>query len=560
MATTTRAGRAAAPRATVSAIATAAALLLGLAACAGRATAATPLPPALASASTCFHAGQGLVGRALLDLGPESPDALFDLYKGVHWQGAWAFQNTQGQWVVLPPGIGVVPPVARAVQHPRRGLAGAGAATLEVGMSEPGLQGPGMLPGITLFVGYGAAGAQSFEDLLARQRFGVVAQFAGNEPVRANCDTAAPTPGVAIVPAPAPSLPGTGSSPAPVPAPAPAQQGGSFSHGSRYTIQAANLGSKADHNVGNYRYQGQRHLLARFSDFDNAGAATPAANTKAGWQAHLDGIYPILTSTDFNALATASGATVEASGGVTPSGRWLKRRITQGVRDQFPSNYRLRNWNLWDTRGYQAQMYFTGYVNLSSINAPGKYYRFYWTDSSNANNNVWTAKEGGSMTARAEGANTGVPGIYSDAPVRYQSNTWVRYEILADFANDRVSFYADGKPLMDTSRGYTGVNTGWLGVGGKLDYFLLNNTVEMDGEAGEFVGHAMPYLDFSFKRIELADAADWSRRTDAVVQVPTRWANGSVDIVVNQGRFANLEGKHLFLLDGMQATYLGPLK
>lgn len=332
------------------------------------------------------------------------------------------------------------------------------------------------------------------------------------------------------------------------------------SHGSVYTITGAQLGTKADHNTGNYRYQGQRHLLARFTDFDNANTAAPAANTKAGWQAHLDGIYPILTSTDFNALSTASGATVEASGGVTPSGRWLKRSITQAIRDQFPSNYRLRNWNLWDTRGYQPQMYYSGYVNLSTANAPGKYLRFYWRESSNANQNVWTAKEGGSLTARAEGSNAGVPGIYSDAPVRYQANTWMRYEILADFANDRISFYADGKVLTDVSRNYTGVNTGWLGVGGKLDYFLLNNTIDMNGDAGEFVGHAMPYLDFSFRRIELADSPNWASRTDAVVQVPTRWENGRIDIVVNQGRFANLENKHLFLLDGMQATYLGPLR
>jgi hypothetical protein len=335
---------------------------------------------------------------------------------------------------------------------------------------------------------------------------------------------------------------------------------GAIAHGSPHTITGVALGTKPDHNVGNYTYQGQRHLLARFTDFDHAQGPAPAANTKSGWQAHLDGIYPILTSTDFNAQAAASGATVESSGGVTPSGRWLKRSITQSIRDQFPSNYRLRNWNLWDTRGYQPQMYYSGYVNLSTISAPGKFLRFYWRDSSNANNNVWTAKEGGSLTARAEGSNTGSPAIYSDAPVSYQANTWIRYEVLADFANDRIAFYANGKVLTDVSRNYTGVVSGWLGVGGKLDYFLLNNTVSMDGDAGEFVGHAMPYLDFSFRRIELADSPNWASRTDAVVQVPTRWEDGRIDIVVNQGRFANLENKHLFLLNGMQATYLGPLR
>lgn len=353
---------------------------------------------------------------------------------------------------------------------------------------------------------------------------------------------------------------GGGSRTTTVSAPPAAATAAAPTHGSSFTITATGLGAKPDHNAGNHRFQGQRHLLARFTDLDNAGSPAPTSNTQAGWQAHLDGVFPILTSTDFNASATASGATVAASGGVTPSGRWLRRSITQAVRDQFPSNYRLRNWNLWATPGYRPQMYFSGYLNLSTTDAPGKYLRFYWTESSNANHNVWAAKEGGSLTGRAEGATTGSPGFYADAPVRYVPSTWVRYEILADFANDRIAFYVDGKPITDQSRGYAGAIAGWLGTGGKLHYFLLGNTVDVNGDAGEFVGHAQPYLDFSFRRIELADSADWARRSDAVPQVPTRWEDDRVDIVVNRGRFADLADKHLFLLDGMQARYLGPLR
>ena len=334
----------------------------------------------------------------------------------------------------------------------------------------------------------------------------------------------------------------------------------SLQHGGSFTITGASLGTKADHNTGNYSYEGQRHLLARFTDFGNASGNAPASNTKAGWQAYLDGIYPIQGSTDFNASAGASGATLEPSGGVTPSGRWLKRNITQSVRDQFPNNYRMRNWNLWDTNGYQPQMYYSGYVNFSTAKASGKFLRFFWTESSNINNNVWTSMGKGELAARAESSLGGVPNLYADPPVGYKANTWIRYEILADFANDKISFYADGKPLTDVAHGYTGVNTGWLGVNGKLDYFLLGNTVDTNGDLGEFLGHAMPYLDFSFQRIELADSPNWASRSDAVVQVPTRWDNGRIDIVVNQGRFANLENKHLFLLNGMQATYLGPLQ
>ncbi|MDC3959953.1 hypothetical protein [Polyangium jinanense] len=330
-------------------------------------------------------------------------------------------------------------------------------------------------------------------------------------------------------------------------------------HGDDFTIHGTGFGAKVDSNAGDHRFLGKRHLVARFSDFDNATSAEPAENTKEGWRAHLDGIYPILTSTDFNAAATASGATLELSGGPTRSGRWLQRRITQEIRDAYPQNYRLRNWNLWDTNEYHPQMYLSCYVNLSTTEEPGKYFRFYWTDSSVINHNVWTALQGSTLTARAEGSNDGMPGIYADPPASYQDNTWIRYEILADFENDVISFYANGQMLKDASRGYTGEISGWLGTGGKIDYFLLSNTVDMDGDAGEFLGHAMPYLDFSFERIELADAPVWENRTQSVIQVPTRWTDTEIDIVVNQGTFADLSDKHLFLLKGMTATYLGPL-
>lgn len=164
----------------------AAALALCLAAAGASGAQAAP-PPALASASSCFHTTQGLIARAQLDLGAESPDGLFDIYQGVTYQGQWAFRNAQGQWVVLPPSIGVVPVAQSAVRHPQR-TQGAGASTLELSLNEPGLRSAAALPGLVLFVGYGASGPQSFADLLARGRFGVVAQFSGNEAARDNCD------------------------------------------------------------------------------------------------------------------------------------------------------------------------------------------------------------------------------------------------------------------------------------------------------------------------------------------------------------------------------------
>lgn len=331
-------------------------------------------------------------------------------------------------------------------------------------------------------------------------------------------------------------------------------------HGESLTIRGSGFGTKTNNNSGNFTYAGKQHLVARFTDFDNASTATPVQNTKAGWQTLLDGLYPIMTSTDFNTTASASGATLEMRGGATHSGRWLKRQITQSIRDAYPTNYRLRNWNLWETNAYHPQMYMSCYVNFSTVDNPGKFLRFYWNHTNVLNDNVWTAKEKNIFITRAEGGNNGLPLLYDDTPNLQLNNGWIRYEILADFENDRISFYADGKLLKDISRNYNAEMSGWLGTGGWLNYFLLANTIDMNGETGEFLGHAMPYLDFSFKRIELADSAEWSAKTKAVVQVPTRWDDKEIDIAVNQGDFADLKNKHLFLLEGAQATYLRALQ
>lgn len=196
------------PRAYTPAAASAMALL-GLC-CAGSAQASSPTAPAVLSGNTCFQRGQGLLAQARLDFGSESPDERFDLYQGATYEGLWVFQNAQGQWeLVSPHNLAAIPAAAVAVRHPRQAT---GTDTLDRTLSGTGLHDPAALPGLTLFAGYGATGAHSFADLLARQRFGVVGQVRGNESVQDRCE--------GLAPAPAPS-PGTGSGGTPAPAPTP---------------------------------------------------------------------------------------------------------------------------------------------------------------------------------------------------------------------------------------------------------------------------------------------------------------------------------------------------
>ena len=123
-----------------------------------------------------------------------------------------------------------------------------------------------------------------------------------------------------------------------------APQAAAIAHGGTYTITGVNLGTKADHNSGNYHYQGQRHLLARFSDFDNATTPVPATNTKSGWQAHLDGIFPTTVATDFNAFANRTYITTNTPG---LNVRWDPNEHWTGALDISQSTSHLNPNHTW---------------------------------------------------------------------------------------------------------------------------------------------------------------------------------------------------------------------
>ncbi len=336
-------------------------------------------------------------------------------------------------------------------------------------------------------------------------------------------------------------------------------------HGDLRQITVAGAGAKQDYNTGNYTFSGHRHMHHRFTDFANATTATPASNTTSGWKAHLDGIYPIVISKDFNSQALESGATLQLTGGPTPSGKWLKRQLTNAIATQFPNNYRLRNFNLSDNDGSPTArdaIYVSFYLQTFESDDSGKFFRMFLKDSPLApkTTNIYPTKapHSGQFTWRAEGNNDGWPIGYADQTVAI-NNQWNRIELLLDFANDRYAFMVNGILQTDISRGYMGWVAGQLGVGTKHDYSLLGNTVTPFAEDGHHMGWAQPQLDFSLKRIEIADSANWETKTKAVLQPVKSWSNDAIEFIVNQGDFPDLQNKHIFYVDGTNAVYVAPL-
>jgi hypothetical protein len=335
-------------------------------------------------------------------------------------------------------------------------------------------------------------------------------------------------------------------------------------HGSLRKIAVTNAGTKEDYNSGNYLFNGHKHINLRFTDFDQATSPLPANNTKAGWQSYLDGIYPIMTSDDFNSASVASGATVELTGGPSPSGKWLKKQSSEAIKALFPSNHRLRNWNLFDNVGFKPAVYVSFYLQTFSGDDAGKPFRMYWhrdlpSADSKYSTSFWMGKPiGSSYTWRVEWAGNGELGGYGDQQFTIDGQ-WNRVELLFDFVADTHAILVNGKLLTDVSRSYNGVINGQLGVNSAVRYALLGNTIDPMLEDGHHMGWAQPYADFSLKRIEIADSSDWSTKTKSVVQPVKSWAPNEIEFIINRGDFADLNNKHIFLLDGLNATYLGAL-
>ncbi|MGX5817483.1 hypothetical protein ACWKWU_04760 [Chitinophaga lutea] len=335
-------------------------------------------------------------------------------------------------------------------------------------------------------------------------------------------------------------------------------------HGDLKSIVVTGSGSKTDYNAGNYTFAGHRHMAFRSTDFDSVTTAVPATNTKAGWQAHLSGIYPILTSNDFNSQATASGATLELTGGPTHSGKWLKRQLSAAIKAAYPSNYRLRNWNLLDNTGYKPYLYVSFYLQTFDADDTGKYFRMYWkrdlpSTDPKYSSSFWTGKPvNTAFTWRVEWSGNGELGGYGDErqPV---DGKWNRIELMFDFDNDIYQTFVNGKLQTDSSRNYFGPVSGQLGLNSVINYALLGNTVDPMVEDGHHLGWALPYVDYSSKRIELADTNNWATKTKSVVQPVKSWSGGNVEFIVNQGDFADLNNKHIFYVDGTTATYIGTL-
>lgn len=343
-------------------------------------------------------------------------------------------------------------------------------------------------------------------------------------------------------------------------------------HGQLREVTFAGSGSKPNYNTNGRTFGGHIHRLPRFTDFESAITAIPASNTLSGWQNACDDFYPILTSTQFNVNAAAASATLEMTGGPTPSGKYFRRQIT-AAGDVLSGSNRLHNFSLWPTAGYQDLIHISYYLYCEGDDPGiGKDFRIYWTGGSpNNNKNMWAGRVLEQFTARAEysGGSDSLP-LYSDESI--PGTGWFRRDIFLDAGNGVAWLYVNGILLTDASNSLTGEITDWIGAGAVIDYILLGNTVDSGRQGSEgsytyndhYIGWAQPRMDFSWKRLEIANNSDYSLATQKSIVIDTEWVdNGdgtvTVPYIVNQGTMPDLDGMYLFEMNLMTPTLLGAL-
>jgi hypothetical protein len=127
------------------------------------------------------------------------------------------------------------------------------------------------------------------------------------------------------------------------------------------------------------------------------------------------------------------------------------------------------------------------------------------------------------------------------------ASKWVLYEVefkLSTGTDGYLKVWADGVLVMN----YAGPTDSGahqnlsMGFGGYSSTYVLSPT-------NNFRYFADVYMDFTAARVVLANNANLSNATIIEPQIPSRWTDGSIDVVVNQGKFTTGQTAYLFVVD-----------
>jgi hypothetical protein len=303
-------------------------------------------------------------------------------------------------------------------------------------------------------------------------------------------------------------------------------QAGTLIHGSLFTVSGSGFGTRPDYNIGNYTWNGHRHLHYRVTDFADGFPA--AGSSKTTFEQYLRGFYPQVNTGSgavFNSDPVANNIVIEA-GGPSRSGKYL--------RSWLPDNG--TSWAKW--QGIACRVEDIPAVPVSSAGFlafkawrknNGKMYRFFQSSNGNKNwifnvdsiyrESEWISGWGNAYHSMASE-------VWHDIKIALRPTSTPDVDTTSVVWIDGTQFTKNGRltfPLsnvIDTQRGSE------HGFATSLDNSINGGATPAPGSDMRF---ADIYLDFTEARVELAQG---SKRE---LQPITSWADGAITVAANIG-------------------------
>lgn len=189
-----------------------------------------------------------------------------------------------------------------------------------------------------------------------------------------------------------------------------------------------------------------------------------------------------------------------------------------------------------------------GQSGTDDWDGPEKLCRIWNGGGSAANNDFrYTWNRDSSSTVGTGGTTAYTPHIHSAG--RAEPGTWALLECMVDLENSRVVVAVNGLATeMDISGYVYTEDTGlYLAEIGWQQIRALYNIVEY----GEI------YLDHTFQRVYLGDAATWGACTKRELQRPTAWSSSAIDVAKKQGSISGQAYAYVIASDWPDSTTEG---
>jgi len=310
--------------------------------------------------------------------------------------------------------------------------------------------------------------------------------------------------------------------------------------------------------------------------------AQPAVST-ATQQATASGTMLVVSGTNFGVHANhnpaGSGAFLNAAWQTFESGQLSGGNMT--LENISPSQWSVQSTGARpNSRFYARKVYIDnrlGELNLAQANTTGKWFVSFWFRVQDVasqqsgkffriwgdNANVYLSTGAGNLETRGFSECTSCtpqPATVWTSPDAFVADQWARVDIEMAQSPDLFAVYVNGKLEWRRSSTLTGAdkeqwipnplggNGHTIGIGGMIDSaaegWPANGSYKFDDV----------YIDYTWARVELGNAATWAACTRKEIQPPRQWSGTQITAQLNAGAFAPGQTAYVYVVDANGAV------